>query len=199
MAPIRFCTLTMPTTRPLSVMGISESPLAGLDAADGGSQRVLGARHLEGLGHGGLHVAVALVAQGLHNALAADDAYQLRAAHHGKILLQRVNAAHQRVGQRVRGRESGKIGEHHLAHMHRVHHRLKEDALVLDLRADHDEEAGEAQPVVMQQHSADHGGQRQHLAQSGGEARGESHAVLPREAAAQQASAVQWICGQKVQ
>ena len=32
--------------------------------------------------------------------------------------------------------------------MHRVHHRLEKDALILDLRADHDEEAGDDQPVI---------------------------------------------------
>ena len=48
---IRFCTLTMPTTRPLSVTGMSERPLAGGDAADGGAERVFGAGHLEGARH----------------------------------------------------------------------------------------------------------------------------------------------------
>ena len=128
-----------------------------------------------------------------------DDAHQLRAAHHGKILLQRVNAADQRVGQRVGGRERGEIGEHHFAHAHGVHHRLEEDALILDLRADHDEEAGDNEPGTVQQHAAHHGRQRQHLAQAGGGAAGGSKAVLAGKAAAEQPPAVQRISGQQMQ
>jgi hypothetical protein len=34
----------------------------------------------------------------------------------------------------------------------------KEHALVLNLRADHDEESRDDQPVIVQQHAAHHGG-----------------------------------------
>ena len=113
-----------------------------------------------------------------------DDADQLRAAHDGKIFLQGVNAADQRVGQRVRGREGGEVGEHDFAHVHGVDDGLEEDALVFNLRADHDEEAGDDEPVVVQQHAADHGGERQHLAEAGGGAAGGREAVLAGKAAA---------------
>ena len=190
---IRFCTLTMPTTRPLSVTGMSESPRPAVRRRMVAPSVSSGRATWKARGHDRLHVAVAVVAQGVHDALAGDDADQLRAAHDGKILLQGVDAADQRVGQRVGGREGGEIGEHHFAHAHRVHHRLEEDALILNLRADHDEEAGDDEPGAVQQHAGHHGGQRQHLAQAGGGAAGGSDAVLAGEAAAEQAAGVERI------
>jgi hypothetical protein len=67
--------------------------VTGSEAADGGSQSVFRARHLEGARHDRLHVAVAVVAQSIDNALARNDADQLRAANDGEVFLQRVNAA----------------------------------------------------------------------------------------------------------
>jgi hypothetical protein len=110
-----------------------------------------------------------------------------------------VDAAHQRIGQRVRGRESGEVCEHHLAHVHGVHHRLKEDALVLDLRADHDEEAGDDQPGAVQQHAGHHGRQRQHLAYAAGRPGRWSETELAGIAGAKQPPGVQWVRRQQMQ
>ena len=71
--------------------------MAGGEAADGRAEGILGASHLEGAGHDGLDVAVAVVAQGVNDALAGDDADQLRAAHDGELLLEGVDAADQSV------------------------------------------------------------------------------------------------------
>ena len=128
-----------------------------------------------------------------------DDADQLRAAHHGEIFLQGVDAADQRVGERVRRREGGKVGKHHLAHAHGIDDGLEEDALILNLRADHDEEAGQDEPGIMEEHAAHHGGKGEHLAQAGGGAAGESEAVLAGEAAAEQTAEIERIGGQKVE
>ena len=134
--------------------------MAGGETADGSTERVFRARYLEGAGHDGLHVAVAVVAQGVNDALAADDAHQLRTADDGEVLLQGVDAADQGVGQRVRGREGGEISEHDFAHVHGVNDGLEKDALVLDLRADHDEEAGDDEPGIVEHHATHHGSQR---------------------------------------
>ncbi len=195
---IRFCTLTMPTTRPLSVIGIRRQAVAGGQAADGGAQRVLRPRHLEGARHDRLHIAVAVVAQRVHDALPRDDAHQLRAAHHGKILLQRVHAAVQGVGERVRGRERGKVGEHHLAHAHGIDDRLEEDPLIFDLRADHDEEAGEDEPGILRKDAAQHGDESQRLAQAGSGAPRGSKSVRARKCIADQPAAIERIGGQQM-
>ena len=156
---MRFCTLTMPTTRAALGDGNEGEAPAGGEAADGGSEGVFRARHLEGAGHDGLDVAVAVVAQGVDDALAGDDADQLRAADDGEILLQGVDAADEGVGEGVGGRERGEVGEHDFAHVHGVDDGLEEDALIFDLRADHDEEAGDDEPGAVEVHAADHGGQ----------------------------------------
>ena len=67
-------------------------------------------------------------------------------AHDGEVFLQGVNAADKRVGQGVGWRERGEVGEHDFAHANGVDDRLEEDALVFDLRADHDEESGDDEP-----------------------------------------------------
>jgi hypothetical protein len=83
--------------------------------------------------------------------------------------------------------------------MHGVYHRLEEDALVLDLRANHDEEAGNDDPGTMQQHAGYHGDERQNLAQSGSHAACGSETVLAGKVAPEQPSAVQWIGREQVQ
>ena len=173
--------------------------MAGGKAADGGAEGVLGAGDLEGAGHDRLNVAVAVVAQCVDDALAGDDADKLRAADDGEVLLQRMHAAGERVGQRVGGREGGKIGEHDFPHADGVDDGLEEDALVLNLRADHDEEAGDDEPVVLEGHAADHGEQGEALADVGGGAAGGGEAVLAGEAAADEAAAVERIGGHQVQ
>ena len=83
--------------------------------------------------------------------------------------------------------------------MHGVNHRLEEDALILDLRANHDEEASDDQPGAMQQHAGNHGDERQNLAQSGSHAAGGGETVLARKAAAEQPSAVEGVGREQVQ
>ncbi len=109
-----------------------------------------------------------------------------------------MDAADQRVGQRVGGRERGEIGEHHFAHAHRIHDGLEKDALIFNLRADHDEEAGEDEPWSVQQHAAQHDGQGDHLAETGGGAAGGGESMLAGKAAADQAAEVQRIGRQQM-
>ena len=146
-----------------------------------------------------LDVAVAVVAQRVDDALARDDADQLRSAHDGEILLQRVHAAKQRVGQRVGRGERGEVGEHDFAHVHGVDDRLEEDALILDLRADHDEKAGDDEPVDVQSHAADHDGEGNDLADARGGAACGGKPMGAGEVAAQQAAEVERIGGKQMQ
>ncbi len=57
------------------------------------------------------------------------------------------------------GREGGEVGEHDFAHVHGVDDGLEEDALILDLRGDHDEEAGDDEPGSVEQHAGEHDGE----------------------------------------
>ena len=120
-------------------------------------------------------------------------------AHYGKIFLQGVNAAGKGIGERVGGRESGEVREHHFAHVHRVDDGLEEDSLVLNLRADHDEEAGDDEPRAVQQHAGDHGDKSDQLAKSAGSAASGRNAVLAGEAAAQQATEIERIGRQQME
>ena len=144
-------------------------------------------------------IAVAIVAQGVHNALARNDPDQLWTANDGEILLQGVDAADEGVGEGIRGRERGEIGEHDFTHLHCVDHGLKEDTLVFNLRADHDEKAGDDEPVIVEQHTGDHGGEGQDLAEAGGGTAGGRKAVLAGEAAADEAAHVERIGGDEMQ
>ena len=85
------------------------------------------------------------------DALARDDADELRSANDGEVLLQRMNAADERVGEGVRGRERGEIGEHDFAHANGVDDGLEEDALIFDLRANHDEKSGDDEPWAVEE------------------------------------------------
>ena len=116
-----------------------------------------------------------------------------RAADDGKLLLKRVHAAIEGVGESVGGREGGKVGEHDFAHAHGVDHRLEEDALILDLRADHDEEAGEADPVIVEQDAGKDGDDGETLSQAGGGAAGGGHAVFAGKCVADQAAAIERV------
>ncbi len=127
-----------------------------------------------------MYVAVAFAAKRVDDALAGDNADKFRAAHDGEVLLQRVDAADECVGERVRRRERGEIGEHYFAHPDCVDHGLEEDALVLNLRADHDEESGDDEPVAVNQHAADHYSEREQLAESRGGASRRRKAVGTR-------------------
>jgi hypothetical protein len=63
--------------------------------------------------------------------------------------------------------EGGEVGQHYFAHLHRVHDGLKEDALIFQLRADEDEEAGGGQDRIVQEESDEDGAQRKQLAKAG--------------------------------
>ena len=172
---------------------------AGGEAADGGAEGVFGAGDLEGAGHDGLDVAVAVVAEGVDDALAGDDADEFGTADDGEVLLQGVDAAIERVGEGVTGREGGEVSEHDFAHAHGVNDGLEEDALVFDLRADHDEEAGDDEPGAVQEHAGEHGGEGEELAESAGGAAGGGDAVGAGEVAAEQASGIEGIRGQQME
>ena len=168
------------------------------EAADGGPKGVFRAGDLEGARHDRLHVAVAFVTEGVDDALAADDAHELGAADDGEFVLQGVDAAVERVGERVGGREGGEVGEHNFAHAYGVDDGLEEDALVFDLRADHDEEPGEDEPGALRNDAAEHEGESEHLAEARGGAACGSGSVGAREVVADKAAAIEGIGGQKV-
>src|ERR1700739_3156010 len=110
-----------------------------------------------------------------------------------------MNAAEERVGQGVRRRQRGKVGEHDFAHAYGVDDRLEEDSLVFNLRANHDEKAGNDEPVGVQGHAADHDGEGNQLADSRSGAACGREAVSMSEVAAQQAAEVEWIGGKQMQ
>jgi len=174
--------------------------MAGGDAADGGSERVFGAGDLEGARHDALNVAVAIVAKRFDNALAGDDADELRSADDGKVFLQRMYAASERVGERVRWRESGEVREHNLAHVDSVDDGLEEDALVFDLRADHDEESRDDEPGAVNYEPAEHHDcNSDELTEAGSSAFPWGKPMDAREVSAQQTAEVEWIGGKQVQ
>src|ERR1035441_8089289 len=179
--------------------GNEREAAAGGQAADGGAECVLGPGNLEGARHDRLHIAIAVAAQGVHNALPRNDADQLRAADYGEVLLQGMNAAGEGVGEGGRGRERGEVGEHHFAHVHCVYHGLEEDTLIFNLRADHDEKSSNEEPGAVEQHAGDHGGQGEQLSQAGGRTPGGRNAMLAGEAAAQKASKIKRVGGQQVE
>src|SRR6185312_3456214 len=170
----------------------------GAEAADGSAQGVLGPRHLEGSRHDRLHITVAVITERVDDALAADDADQFRSADHGKIFLQGVNAADERVSQRIGRGESGEIGEHDFAHSNGVDNGLEEHALVFDLSADHDEETGDAEPIIPGEHTDHDGGERKRLAQTGCGAGSLCKAVRARETGANQPAEIERISGEQV-
>src|ERR1700733_7441377 len=108
-----------------------------------------------------------------------------------------MDTAAQRVGERVRWREGCEIREHDFAHAHRVDHRLEEDALVFNLRADHDEEAGDDEPGTVQQHAAEHGCEGQQLAETGSGAASGSNAVRTGKTTAEEASSIKRVSRQQ--
>ena len=63
----------------------------------------------------------------------------------------------------------------------------------VSMTSDHDEEAGDDEPVILQRHAADHGDERQHLADAAGGAASGSEAVLAGKAAADEAAHVQRV------
>lgn len=130
--------------------GNQRKAMTGRDASDDGAERVLRTRNLKVAGHNALHISVTIHTQRFHDALAIHDAHQLRAAHDRKILLQGVNTVTQRVQQGIGGREHGEIGEHDLFHAYRVDDRLKQDALILNLRADEDEKSDRGKQRIVQ-------------------------------------------------
>ena len=135
----------------------------------------------------------------VHDALARDDADELRAAHDGKFFLQRVDAAYKRIGKCVRRRESGEVSEHYFAHTHGIDNRLEKDALFLNLRADHDEQACEAKPVIAKEHAGKHCRECEHLAQACGSAACWAGSVLAREYVADEPPAIERISRQQMQ
>jgi len=145
--------------------------------------------NLEDARHHRLDVAVAVIAECFDDALARNDADQLGSAHNWKVILQGVDATGKRVSKCVRGREGGEVREHDLAHVNGIDNGLEEDALILNLRADHDEEASNDEPRALQQHSANHGGEREQLANAAGGAARRREAMGSREVTAQQAAA----------
>lgn len=169
------------------------------EAADGGTEGVFRAGDLEGAGHDGLDVAIAVAAEGIDDALAGDDADQLRTADDGEVLLQGVDTADEGVGEGVRGGECGEVSEHDLAHLHGVNDGLEEDALVFNLGADHDEEAGDDEPWAAQVHAADHGGNGEQLTDAGGSSASGSKAVLAGKSAAQKPAGIERIGGYEVE
>jgi len=67
---------------------------------------------------------------------------------------------------------------------------LEEDALVFNLRADHDEESGDNQPIIVEKHTADHGHEGQCLSQAGGRAACGSETVPAGKASTNEAAEV---------
>jgi hypothetical protein len=179
--------------------GNKREAVSGGDTADGGAERIFGFGYLEGTRHHRLHVAVAVIAECVDDPLTGDDADELRSAHDGEVFLQGVNAAHQGICQSVGRGERSEVSKHNFAHVHGVDHGLEEDTLILNLRGDHDEEAGDDEPGGMQQHTADHGCQGQKLAKAGGGAACGRESMLEGEAATKQTAEIERVGRQEVQ
>jgi len=164
-------------------------------AANHRTERVAWLRYLKAARHNALHIAIAFAAQRFQNSLPRDDAYEIRSAHYGELILQAVNGLIERIFERVRWRERGEVGQHHVAHRHRVDDRLKHQSLVFQLCADKDKEAAHnepwaeaaAQPRVGDEEqcdSAENGHRAEDLSHSRSSARSLRIASRPAEAAA---------------
>ena len=78
-----------------------------------------------------------------------------------------MDAAVEGVGEGVGGGEGGEVGEHDFAHLYGVDHGLIEDALIFDLSADEDEEAGSGEDGVVEIEADEDEGDSDDLAEAG--------------------------------
>ena len=156
------------------------------------------AKEVSGASRASFELAVAIDLQCFQDPLPRNNPDQQAAAHDGKVILQVVDGFEDCVLQCVGGGQARKIRQHNIAHPHRVHHGLKYQSLVLQLRAHKDEKSRQQQPRALPEYARHKQGQSNHLSYAGRGASALQRSPGARKAATYQSAHIQRIRRQQI-
>ncbi len=137
--------------------------------------------------------------------LAADDAHHVRTAHHGELLLRRLDGALQSIGQGLGRGEGDEVGDHHVDDADALQHRLQNHAAVFQLSGQEEKDPGHHDPEIVgvgtqEDHSAAEEQRQGKELSDGNRAPGGRDLIsAARQQGAQNASAIERIGGQQVE